>query len=168
MPHSWMLALKFAVKLGKWDLYTRNSFASTLITSQTDKCQGEHESYQMVNNDMSLDHTTSSTLPYVCTLKCINFLSFWTSSWWAQVDCAISCECRNLPCISNSSLGDFLDWNFLDWIPTAELYYHFHISFPHLAWKNCTLEEGSWGYFEVLLLHPMSTLWAATQNSKTH
>lgn len=69
MPYSWMLALKFAVRFGKFDLYTRKSFASTLITSQTDKCQGECESYQMVGSDMNLDHSTSCTLLHVCTLK---------------------------------------------------------------------------------------------------
>lgn len=52
-----MLALKFAVKFGKLDLYTRNSFVSTPITSQTYKSQGKHESYWMVSNDRNLDHS---------------------------------------------------------------------------------------------------------------
>lgn len=64
-----MLALKLAVNFGKLDLYTRNSFASTLITSQTDKGHGKHGSYWMVSNDMNLDHSISCTLLHVCTLK---------------------------------------------------------------------------------------------------
>lgn len=171
MPHSWVLALTFAVKFGKFDLYTRKSFASTLITSQTDESQGKHEScYQMVSNDMNLEHSISSTLYHVCTLKrhqlpfLPNFLSFQLMGSGSL--------CNQLWVQKTSLHLRLISWE-LPWLELPWLTSYSWIAqiLPHLLpplSHKCTFEEDSWLYFDVLLLHPLSTLWAAIQNSKSY
>lgn len=134
-----MLALKFAVKSGKLNICTRNSFASTLITSQTNKIQGKHESYQMVGN-MNLDHRYEFRpqhllYPTPCVQNVVLSTSFPSEGPTDGLRFTVQSLVSAGTFLTSQThlLGTTLTETYLTGTLLTELYTHFLFSFPPSA-----------------------------------
>lgn len=164
MPHSWLLGLKFAVKFGKFDLYNKTSFASTLIISQADKSQGKHESYQMVSNDMNLGlYPISCILCHVCTLKWYQ-LPFLLNTWLMGSDSLCNQFWVQEPSLHLQLISWGLPWLELPWLTP----YSWIVQIlPHLLPPLSLKQVHLWGRQLVVLWSVASPLSVYTLSSNT-